>query len=875
MGREDCIHSLQEGGCMSFFDFQESDLSASQQDRKINPIIFEEVNPEIYIIPDHYLKEDEIWDLKERLQAKCSIEPNLKIIYPFKFKPNQKELAKQVSLFYRQNTIELNKIIPPNSKVVVFGRSINAITYNTDIDVEAFYDIRFNKQHFYSPDLKSYIFPTDSWYFWWGKDNWENHFAFLQLENAYRFQIPLIHTPVLKVIIPEDPNQVLSQNLEAKEVALDIETDGFNFMTNRIGCVTIAFNGTEGYYLDFKKIDKKLFSEFLKNKYQILANGKFDWKFLRYNGIENLKIDFDTMAAGHVLNEMRSNSLKTHSWLYTYYGGYELPLDDYMRKYKNTKSYLDIPVSILSDYAVKDAIITFQVFQEMKAQMKRTDEKAFGINPRWNLSKYYYDVMIPSLNMFAEMEYDGVHIDWDRVRKAGSYSDKIKTQINDIIEQLSQLFGVPRTSMNWSSNIQLAGLIEKKGWENKGLSKLGDYLVNEETLTEWAKEGHPEASLIIKYHELSTIMNTFIGEEMDNSGYWAYRYPDNKVHSTFAVMMADSGRNKSRNPNLQNIPKHGEYSELLRGFFVPPSDEYNIMECDASGFQIRVGAALSGDRDLRKAFLELGGDVHSMTAVNVLLNNSMSLEDFMARKKEKDFKEIRFRAKSCVFGFLFGASGVAFASSSLKPEWSKEVLEKYLLENNLQSEPLKLYKRIREHNMIRFKSFTLEDCKYWAAANDIRKKFFSKYRGLSVWHEKSREFAADNGYVASPFGCIRRLPQLTYQGNKEEFGAKIKNLQNISLNSPVQNFEAVLINSTMVKLHKFIKDNGLKSKVCMTIHDAIVVYLHKSETELIKKKIKEFFEEDIPENNGIPMVLEGEIAEISKGEVWGFGSESF
>jgi DNA polymerase I-like protein with 3'-5' exonuclease and polymerase domains len=76
----------------------------------------------------------------------------------------------------------------------------------------------------------------------------------------------------------------------------------------------------------------------------------------------------------------------------------------------------------------------------------------------------------------------------------------------------------------------------------------------------------------------------------------------------------------------------------------------------------------------------------------------------------------------------------------------------------------------------------------------------------------------------------------------------------------------------MVKLHNFIKENNLKSRVVMTIHDAIVTYLHREEKDLIITKLKEFFEKDIPENNGIPQILEGNICDPEKGEVWGFGS---
>jgi DNA polymerase I-like protein with 3'-5' exonuclease and polymerase domains len=100
-------------------------------------------------------------------------------------------------------------------------------------------------------------------------------------------------------------------------------------------------------------------------------------------------------------------------------------------------------------------------------------------------------------------------------------------------------------------------------------------------------------------------------------------------------------------------------------------------------------------------------------------------------------------------------------------------------------------------------------------------------------------------------------------------------LKNRSLNSPVQNFEIVLIVKTINGLTKFIKENNLKSRVWATIHDSIILYIHKDEVEIITKKAIEIFEEDIPENMGIPQELEGTIADYyNKGEAWGDGTDA-
>jgi DNA polymerase I-like protein with 3'-5' exonuclease and polymerase domains len=78
----------------------------------------------------------------------------------------------------------------------------------------------------------------------------------------------------------------------------------------------------------------------------------------------------------------------------------------------------------------------------------------------------------------------------------------------------------------------------------------------------------------------------------------------------------------------------------------------------------------------------------------------------------------------------------------------------------------------------------------------------------------------------------------------------------------------------MVAINKFVKNNNMLSKVIGNVHDSVVMYIHKNELESIYWKAKEVFEEDIPENKGIPMLMEFDVADyFGKGEVWGFGEE--
>lgn len=101
------------------------------------------------------------------------------------------------------------------------------------------------------------------------------------------------------------------------------------------------------------------------------------------------------------------------------------------------------------------------------------------------------------------------------------------------------------------------------------------------------------------------------------------------------------------------------------------------------------------------------------------------------------------------------------------------------------------------------------------------------------------------------------------------------NLKNISLNSPVQNFEIVVISRAMRNFHNFIKENNLKSRLWATVHDAVEFYIHKDEEELMKEKIPEILEEMYPEYGGLPLTVEGDISDPRANEpsYWGYGKD--
>jgi len=851
-----------------FFSYRDPSLTIKQNAQSVDPILFKtHPNADIVFVVDEYMSKKDIDDFHRNFIMKNfgRAHVNYHILYCFKYKVTEKEKLKGMEKFYSKNKIKFENYIKPNSKVIPIGRAIYSLTESTDLKAESFYDYIFNKTYFYSPEIKSYIFPVDFISMWLKKDNFSNFFTKKQITTALG-NIPFpTRQKALKHVIVDSPNEFLKQHLGKMKVAWDIETSGFNYQSDRIGDFSLSFDGVTGYYLKWKDIDVKVLNEFFIDKFQIGANLKFDIRFLRERGVTNANVHFDTLHAGHVLNEMRSNSLKTHSWLYTFHGGYEKGLDNYKLKYK-VESYIDdIPDEIRIPYSIDDSIITFQVYEQMEAQLIEISKRPMYDGKEWTLRKYFYDSVMPAIRAFIKIEMKGMTIDWSKVKEV---SDQLSKDIKDHEKEIRQLLKLS-DDFKITSNTQLGKRLMELNWPPVEYTKAGNYAVNETTLGYWSALDpvkYRAASLIEEMHSLQTLHKTFAGYEEDSSGYYQYRYLDNRVHPNFAVMLADSGRNKCKNPNLQNVPKRTDNAKVIRKYFNTPGPEFNITECDGRGFQLRIGAALSGDETMKDIFINRGGDMHSISAQGIF-RRDVTVEEFIAHKGEKGFKEFRFKAKGVNFSLLFGSSGMAFASSSLIPNWTLQEAKDYVNENKL----MKNYTHLK--NMPNDKGFDDDFFWYWTVANDIRKKFFETYPGLKAWIDRVPKQAIKDGYVVSPFGAIRRLPQLTYAGDDMNH-SQHKNLLNISLNSPVQNYEAFMMMKLISKLDQFIEENNFKSYLIGNVHDSIILYTHKDEEDIIFKEAARIFGEDIEANNGIPMELDFNVADyFGKKELWGFGTD--
>ncbi len=262
---------------------------------------------------------------------------------------------------------------------------------------------------------------------------------------------------------------------------------------------------------------------------------------------------------------------------------------------------------------------------------------------------------------------------------------------------------------------------------------------------------------------------------------------DSRIHTTFMQTVTSTGRLSSVEPNLQNIPIRLELGSKIRTFFTAPSNKY-IVDADYSQIELRVLSHISKDEMMEYAFNN-GIDVHKVTASQVF---GVPLEEVT--------KTMRSNAKAVNFGIVYGISEFGLAK-------------------NIGTS--------------------------WREAKDYIDTYLQKYHGIREFMSSIVEEAKQKGYVTTLFGRRRYIPELKNKNrNMVQFGERV------AMNTPIQGTAADIIKIAMNNLYKSLKENNLKSKLVMQVHDELIVEAYDNELEKVKELLREAMENviklDIP-----------------------------
>jgi DNA polymerase I-like protein with 3'-5' exonuclease and polymerase domains len=538
--------------------------------------------------------------------------------------PTEENIKGGITSFYKKNKTPFSQYVEDRGVIITSGSALYAVSRD-DLQVNYLYDVITNpRTYFFDQHTRRYVFPIDSFsqILTFGQslspyyDTYKMNFARWQLDAAEKKYAELSSDQELDEVIlhkiesTEEFIRVVKQHSRYSHMAWDLETSGFSHVRAKIGVITFSFDGVNGYICPWNLVDKSVLNECLGKKTQIGANLKFDCKFLWRNGIPNAAIHEDIVQLGHVLNELRSNSLKTNSYFYTKHGGYEQELDEFIEN-TGENDYTKIPFSTLAKYATMDAIVTYQVWKKQREHLAWMDATFPNEKNKWyTMTSYYEDIMMRSLRAFAQMEYDGLYVSMDRLHSARTmFQEKIK-KIEEELRVAMNIIG----NFDFNSLKVLGTKIKALGWPNLGVSKSGDYLTGEDQLERWKQMGHREAELLQELRTTNTLLNTFIGKTDDEGwGKNINPYADGsyRMCANYAHMLADTGRSKCRDPNLQQIPAN---DETIPAIIDVPSDDYVIFSLDYASLQVRLAGIDAEDETLRKIYNSKEKDFHSSTA---------------------------------------------------------------------------------------------------------------------------------------------------------------------------------------------------------------------------------------------------------------------
>lgn len=529
------------------------------------------------------------------------------------------------------------------------------------------------------------------------------------------------------------------------------------------------------------------------------ANLKFDlrWMWVRAR-LRCTNFKFDTTLVGSLLDENRSNGLEVHAKLYTPLGGYSDVLDREV-----DKSRMDlVPPEKLLPYAGGDADAVLQVASAMKPLLIEA-----GMAP------FYVNVLHPAVRAFEDVENTGVLIN---VEKAQKLVEDMQAEILRLIDKGKKIIGGRLAAKHYDStkpggiNFSKPGLIKDFMFTSMGLNlrpvmwadggSKGDKQpsTSQDHLNEFV--GHPEAKLFVEF------MNEYSGTTKALSthvlGFLECVRSDGRLHPRYFFFVGNkdsdeggtnTGRLSCKDPAFQTLPAHTKWAKRIRECYEAPPG-YLILANDYVQGELKVIACIAGEQNMIRAY-QKGMDLHVITSSSVA---GLTYDEMIALKKQDKGKydSIRQLGKAGNFGLIYGMQPPGFVNYA---KWNYGV------------------------------DLTVQQ------ATEFHGMFFEKWPGLVQYHEHQKRFARQHGYVFSPLGRIRHLPNIRSRDN----GLRSKD-ERRSVNAPTQ----ATLSDMMIWAIAMSKSEGWNEIApCFgAIHDASYRYVPENDADKYVKLSKDTME---------------------------------
>jgi DNA polymerase I len=586
----------------------------------------------------------------------------------------------------------------------------------------------------------------------------------------------------------EEVIRYLSENMQ-NPVAVDTETTGLDRFRERITVWSLS-DGRRRYVIRAELLP--LFESFFQmHPHIVFHNANFDTAILLANGID-MKLEnqlgrrIDTMVMHHWIDQNVPHSLE---WIaYNELGMWKISYVETFGKDKNNKAGI-IDVDLLSDesykakvaeYASLDAYLTYLAYLQLDMKLRNI-----------GMADSYYGVETCFQDSVFFMERSGIRVDVDRL---SDFVPLYEARLREIETEFNRQAGKP---FNLRSPMQLRDFFYKT--RDKAVDKLtasGSNSTDVSVLTKWAKEGDPFAKMLLEYRNLDQQYKTYVKgmlERVDSSG---------RVHTTYKLEVADTGRLSSVDPNLQNIVNDKKIPEAFlksgvsfRKIFVPDSGCL-FWDYDYNQLEMCIGAHYSKDKDL-VATIRNGKDLHSMTAAAI---NGLEYDQVFAAKKkadahgsltpeEKKMVNLRSAAKTVGFGVFYGMGANRLSE---QVGCSKEEAQQYI------------------------------------------DRFFTQYPGVQAYVDQMKTDVRTKGFVTTLLGRRRVIDGARNLSRKVRGTA-----ERAAVNAPIQGSAADVLRLAMKELamDRTLREAGWK--MLLQVHDELLFQGPEDSDPQVSKHIEE------------------------------------
>ncbi len=552
-------------------------------------------------------------------------------------------------------------------------------------------------------------------------------------------------------------------------VALDTETDGLDAMRARLLGISLAVAQGRACYIPLRHegIEEQLaetdvvaaLGPLLADPaiLVVMQNAKFDMLMLLRHGFPPIAALDDTMVIsysheaglhGHGLDELATLHL----------GHTPVSYDAVTGTGRNRIPFAAVPIAQATHYAAEDADVALRLWHALRPRLRTTQSLV--------LYERLERRLIPIL---LAMERAGIKVDADDLRRM---SVDFESRMAVMEQDIHRLAGRP---FNLGSAKQLGEvLFDEMGMQGGKRMKTGAWGTDAGVLQGLADQGHELPARILEWRQLAKLKSTYADALVDQIN------PDTgRVHTSFAMAIASTGRLSSTDPNLQNIPiRTEEGSRIRRAFIAEPG--HVLVSADYSQIELRLLAHVADIPALRESFIN-GEDIHARTASEVF-GIPMQGMDPMTRR----------RAKAINFGIIYGISAFGLGRQlGIPPGEARSYIDAY----------------------------------------------FARYPGIRGYMERTREEARIHGFVTSPFGRRIWIP-----GIADKNPARRSYAERQAINAPLQGGAADIIKRAMVKLPAALRAAQLASRMLLQVHDELLFEAPQAEAETLAGVVRAVME---------------------------------